>query len=55
MQPQVDDLHSEALRLCRGLGAARRVVWLQPVEDIGQRETLRSRIASGERPEHFQK
>ncbi|HDR9481261.1 TPA: extracellular solute-binding protein [Burkholderia aenigmatica] len=31
------------------------LVWLQPVEDIARRETLWSRIVSGDRPERFEK
>jgi putative spermidine/putrescine transport system substrate-binding protein len=35
--------------------ADRRLVWIQPVEDIGEREALWSRIESGDRPERFPK
>ncbi|MCA8293015.1 extracellular solute-binding protein [Burkholderia sp. AU30198] len=31
------------------------LVWLQPVEDIARRESLWSRIVSGDRPERFEK
>ncbi|MGR3906430.1 extracellular solute-binding protein [Burkholderia sp. SR8] len=39
-----------------GLDAGRsRLVWIQPVEDIARRESLWSRIVSGDRPERFEK
>ena len=46
---------ANTLMPARGADAARHLVWLQPVENIGQREALWSRIVSGERPEYFQK
>ena len=30
-----------------------RLIWLQPVEDVGRREALWSRIVSGDREERF--
>ncbi|RQZ20768.1 extracellular solute-binding protein [Burkholderia sp. Bp9031] len=33
----------------------RHLVWIQPVEDITRRESLWSRIVSGDRPERFEK
>ncbi|WP_396332696.1 extracellular solute-binding protein [Burkholderia anthina] len=39
-----------------GLAAGHRhLVWIQPVEDIARRESLWSRIVSGDRPERFEK
>ena len=39
-----------------GLETGRRhLVWIQPVEDIARRESLWSRIVSGDRPEQFEK
>ncbi|CAN0625911.1 conserved protein of unknown function [Burkholderia multivorans] len=46
---------ANTLMPARGADAAQHLVWLQPVENIGQREALWSRIVSGERPEYFQK
>lgn len=46
---------ANTLMPARGADAGQHLVWLQPVEDIGQREALWSRIVSGERPEYFQK
>ncbi|WP_200929664.1 extracellular solute-binding protein [Burkholderia sp. lig30] len=46
---------ANTLMPARGADSAQHLVWLQPVEDIGQREALWSRIVSGERLEYFQK
>ncbi len=46
---------ANTLMPAHGADAAQHLVWLQPVEDIGQREALWSRIVSGERLEYFQK
>ncbi|QTO46620.1 extracellular solute-binding protein [Burkholderia latens] len=47
---------ANTLRSPAGLDAARpHLVWIQPVEDIARRESLWSRIVSGDRPEQFGK
>ncbi|MCA7999464.1 ABC transporter substrate-binding protein [Burkholderia metallica] len=62
LEPEIGALLTERQGLANtlapppGLDAGhRRLVWLQPVEDIERREALWSRIVSGDRPERFGK
>ncbi|MBR8456238.1 extracellular solute-binding protein [Burkholderia dolosa] len=62
LEPAVGKLLTErqglasTLEPLRGADAARqRLVWIRPVEDIARRESLWSRIVSGDRPEQFEK
>jgi putative spermidine/putrescine transport system substrate-binding protein len=59
LDPEVSGLLSQRQGLANTLTEApesapsAHIIWLRPVEDIEQRETLWSKIASGDRPESF--
>lgn len=59
LEPRIGKLLSERQGLANTLEAPlepagdARLIWLQPVEDVGRRETLWSRLVSGDREERF--
>ncbi|SAK61045.1 ABC spermidine/putrescine transporter, periplasmic ligand binding protein [Caballeronia temeraria] len=60
LEPDVSELLTQRQGLANTLipppeysGDSAHLVWIQPVENIGERESLWSRIVSGDRPERF--